>query len=283
MKRFWKQATAVPEGDEWAIQLDGKPLRTPARHALLAPTGQLAEAIAAEWNEAGETIDPREMPLTGLANAAIDRVAADPDAFAAALARYGESDLLCYRAEGPKELVSRQEVAWDELLGWARRRFDVDFATTSGIVHTPQPEATVQRLGHAAASLDPFRLAALSPLVTISGSLVAALAVAEGAVPPERAWDMATVDEAISIAERLRELRVEAGRDPDEPFDVVPALTDALAPEDFLRAAKGGVTMCMTMPWMYYVGQHAPLEDKIAAVRRFGDEVIAPVRAHVGG
>lgn len=91
--------------------------------------------------------------------------------------------------------------------------------------------------------------------------------------------DMATVDEAIAIAARLRELRVEAGRDLDEPFDVVPALTDALAPEDFARAAAGGVTMCMTMPWMYYVGQHAPLEDKIAAVRRFGDEVIAPVRA----
>ncbi|HWJ08689.1 MAG TPA: TIGR03619 family F420-dependent LLM class oxidoreductase [Nocardioides sp.] len=91
--------------------------------------------------------------------------------------------------------------------------------------------------------------------------------------------DMATVDEAIAIAERLRELRREAGRDLTEPFDVVPALTDALAPEDFARAAEGGVTMCMTMPWMYYVGQHAPLADKIAAVERFGAEVIAPVRA----
>ena len=91
--------------------------------------------------------------------------------------------------------------------------------------------------------------------------------------------DMATVEEAIAIAGRLRELRAEAGRDLDEPFDVVPALTDALVPEDFVRAAEGGVTMCMTMPWMYYVGQHAPLADKIAAVERFGAEVIAPVRA----
>ncbi|KRC53251.1 MULTISPECIES: TIGR03619 family F420-dependent LLM class oxidoreductase [unclassified Nocardioides] len=91
--------------------------------------------------------------------------------------------------------------------------------------------------------------------------------------------DMATVEEAIAIAGRLRELRAEAGRDLDEPFDVVPALTDALVPEDFVRAAEGGVTMCMTMPWMYYVGQHAPLGDKIAAVERFGAEVIAPVRA----
>ena len=95
---------------------------------------------------------------------------------------------------------------------------------------------------------------------------------------PVWAGDMATVDEAIAIAGRLRELRSEAGRDLDEPFDVVPALTDALAPEDFVRAAQGGVTMCMTMPWMYYVGQHAPLADKVAAVERFGSEVIAPVR-----
>lgn len=91
--------------------------------------------------------------------------------------------------------------------------------------------------------------------------------------------DMASVDEAIAVAERLRSFRLEAGRDLDEPFDVVPALTDAFAPEDFLRAAKGGVTMTMTMPWMYYAGQHAPLADKIAAVERFGAEVIAPVRA----
>jgi chaperone required for assembly of F1-ATPase len=195
MKRFWKQASAVAGNGGWAIELDGKPLRTPSRRPLVVPCEGLALAIAREWNGAGETIDPRQMPLTSLANAAIDRVAPDPAAYAKSLAKYGESDLACYRAESPRALVARQEKSWDELLAWARRRFDVDFRTTSGIVHVPQPEATVEGLAHAVASLDPFRLAGLSPLVTIGGSLVAALAVAEKQLTPEQAWDAVTIDD----------------------------------------------------------------------------------------
>lgn len=195
MKRFWKQAAVAAEETGWAIELDGKPLRTPAREPLLVPTEALARAIAGEWNAADETIKPLDMPLTGLANAAIDRVTPDPEGFAAGLAKYGESDLACYRAERPRALVERQEKSWDELLGWARRRFDVDFCTTAGILHVPQPEATVGRLAHAVASLDPFRLAGLSPLVTIGGSLVAALAIAEKQLSPEQAWDSVTIDE----------------------------------------------------------------------------------------
>jgi chaperone required for assembly of F1-ATPase len=195
MKRFWKQAAAVADEGGWGVELDGKPVRTPARKPLMVPTEALAEAIAQEWNSAGETIDPQGMPLTGLANAAIDTVAADPKGFAARLARYGESDLTCYRAETPRGLRDRQDKSWDELLAWARRRFDIDFCTTSGILHVPQPDATVQRLAHAVGTLDPFRLAGLSPLVTISGSLVAALAVAEKQLPPEQAWDAVTIDD----------------------------------------------------------------------------------------
>jgi chaperone required for assembly of F1-ATPase len=195
VKRFWKQAAAVQQEDGWGVELDGKPLRTPGRRPLVVPSADLAEAIADEWNEAGETVDPRAMPLTGIANAAIDRVAPDSAHFAEALALYGESDLACYRADGPRALVARQEESWDKLLAWARRRFDVDFATTSGIIHVPQPEATTRQLGHAVAALDPFRLAALSPLVTIGASLIAALAVAERAFSPEQAWDAVTIDE----------------------------------------------------------------------------------------
>jgi chaperone required for assembly of F1-ATPase len=195
MKRFWKGAAAVRDGDGWAVELDGKPLRTPGRERLLVPTEALADAIAGEWSEASEIIDARAMPLTGLANAAIDRVAPDPEAFVAGLARYGESDLACYRADTPRELVARQEESWDELLGWATRRFDVDFCTTSGIVHVAQPDTTVQRLADAVASFDAFRLAGLSPLVTIGGSLVAALAVVEGHMSAERAWQAVTIDE----------------------------------------------------------------------------------------
>jgi chaperone required for assembly of F1-ATPase len=195
VKRFWKDVTVEPEGASWGIQLDRRPVRTPARAPLLLPTRGLADAIANEWRSAGETIDPRAMPLTGLANAAIDRVAPDRQAFAAGLARYAEADLACYRAEGPRALVSRQEDEWDKLLGWARGRYDVDFVTTCGLMHVAQPSATVERLGHAVAALDAFRLAGLSPLITVGGSLIAALAVLEKAIAPEQAWDAVSIDE----------------------------------------------------------------------------------------
>ena len=195
MKRFWKGVTVAPDAGGWTIKLDGRPVRTPARALLSVPWEGLAEAIAKEWRSVAETIDPRAMPLTGLANAAIDRVATDRESFAEKLARYAEADLLCYRAEGPRGLVERQEEEWDPLLAWARRRFDVDFAMTAGLTHIPQPEATVKRLSHALGALDPFRLAGFSPLVTIGGSLVAALAVLQKAIAAEQAWDAVSVDE----------------------------------------------------------------------------------------
>jgi chaperone required for assembly of F1-ATPase len=174
MRRFWNEVEARREGERWTVLLDGRPLRTPARAPLLVPTEALANAIAGEWRSAEDTVDPRAMPMTGLANAAIDRIAPEKQAFAGGLARYGEADLACYRSEWPPELVERQANAWDGLLAWARRRFDVDFATTSGLIHVPQPPATIEQLAHAVASLDAFRLAGLSPLVTIGGSLISA-------------------------------------------------------------------------------------------------------------
>jgi chaperone required for assembly of F1-ATPase len=195
VKRFWTEVAVVEQEGGWGIALDGRPVRTPARAPLVMPGKPLADAIAQEWLEAGEDVDPRAMPLTGLANAAIDRVAPDRLAFAAGLARYAEADLACYRAQGPGALVERQSASWDELLGWARRRFDVDFVTTDGLIHVAQPSATVERLPQAVAALDAFHLAGLSPLVTLGGSLVAALAVLEGAIAPEAAWDSVTLDE----------------------------------------------------------------------------------------
>ena len=195
MKRFWKEVTVEPEGERWGIRLDGRPVRTPARAPLVVPTEPLAEAIAEEWRSVGESIDPRAMPLTGLANASIDRVAPEREAFAEGLARYAEADLACYRAEGPTELRTRQERSWDKLLAWARRRYDVDFTTTCGLMHVEQPGATVERLSHAVAALDPFQLAGLSPLVTVGGSLLAALAVLEQAITPQEAWNAVSIDE----------------------------------------------------------------------------------------
>jgi chaperone required for assembly of F1-ATPase len=224
VKRFWKEAAVAEADGGFAIALDGKPVRTPARAPLVAPTRALAEAIAGEWNSSGEEVDPRAMPLTGLANAAIDRVAPDTQAFAGGLARYAEADLTCYRAEGPDALVQRQSESWDVLLDWARRRYDVDFACQSGIVHVAQPEDTVRRLGHEVAVLDPFRLAGLAPLVTIGGSLVAALAVIEEALPAESAWEAVSLDERWQLEQWGSDGEAEAALD--------------LRRRDFLAAAR---------------------------------------------
>ena len=199
MKRFWKDVSFAEQGEGWSIRLDERPVKTPARVPLNLPTRALAEAIAEEWSSIEGDIDPRAMPLTGFANAAIDRVAADKEAFARGITKYAEADLACYRADGPRGLVSRQEEQWDKLLAWARRRYDVDFTTTTGLMHVDQPVGTIERLSHAVSTLDPFRLAALQSLVTIGGSLVAALAVQEKAISPEEAWEAVSLDDRWQI------------------------------------------------------------------------------------
>ena len=195
MKRFWSEVAVSEAEGGFGIALDGRPVKTPARNALVVPTAQLADAIAEEWRGCGEEVEPRGMPLTGLANAAIDRVAADPESFAAGLAKYGEADLTCYRADGPDALVQRQAENWDVLLDWARRRYDVDFKCSAGIMHVAQPDDTIAKLAHAVAILDPFRLAGLSPIVTIGGSLIAGLAVLEEAIPADSAWEAVSLDD----------------------------------------------------------------------------------------
>ena len=213
MKRFWKSAQAIQNDQGWGVELDGRPLRTPARKPLSVPAQQLAEAIAGEWNAAEDEIDPRAMPLTGLANAAIDRVAPDKQSFASGIAKYAEADLACYRAEGPQGLIDSQAEHWDELLAWGRRRFDVDFRTTSSLLHVDQPPATVDRLAHAVSALDPYRLAGLSPLVTIGGSLLAALGVLEEAFPPEWAWEAVSVDDRWQLEQWGSDAEAEAALD----------------------------------------------------------------------
>lgn len=196
MKRFWKEV-AIAAGDKgFAIELDGRPVRTPGRAPLAVPTAALAEAIADEWRAVTDTIDPRAMPLTGLANAAIDRIAPDAAGFAAGLARYGESDLLCYRADYPAPLVERQRAHWDPPLDWARGRYDAALNIATGVMHRPQPPATLARLGEAVAARTPFELAGLSPVVTVTGSLLLALALIEGALDAGTIWEAAQIDEA---------------------------------------------------------------------------------------
>lgn len=191
MKRFWNEVRV--EGG--AVLLDGRPVRTPARAPLILPNSALAEAVADEWRAVVDKIDPGAMPMTGFANLAIDRVAPDSAAFATALAVYGETDLLCYRADNAPELAARQAALWDPLVGWAQSRYDISLIVTAGIVHRPQPEEAVARLGRALAAHTPFALAALSPLVTIGGSLVVALMLAESAITPDSAFDATHLDE----------------------------------------------------------------------------------------
>ncbi len=199
MKRFYTQATVGERQGGFEILLDGRPVRTPARTALTLPTRLLAEAIAQEWNAQGDTINPRSMALTGLSNAAIDRVAPDRQGFAAGLAAYGNSDLVFYRAEHPADLVRHQAELWDPLVEWARRRFDSEFVIVSGIIHQAQPEGSLSRLSNALESRTAFELAALSPLVTIGGSLLIALALAEHEIGPAEAWEAASADETYQM------------------------------------------------------------------------------------
>ncbi len=192
MRRFYE---TVSVSEELGIALDSRAVKTPAKAALILPNAALAESVAEEWRAQGDKIDPHSMPLTGLANAAIDRVAADPMPFAAGLSGYAESELLCYRAEEPFDLVARQNQDWNPILGWAQQRYGVDFTLIRGIMHQPQPPATLDRLASEVATLSPFELAALSPLVTISGSLIIALAVADEAMDAEVAFATAHLDE----------------------------------------------------------------------------------------
>lgn len=192
MKRFYKEVSVTPA---LGIMLDERLVRTPGKLPLILPNEQLAEAVALEWRAQGEDILPQSMKFTGLANAAIERVAPDTAAFAKGLAVYAETELLCYRADGTSELVTRQENEWGPILDWARQRYDVSFTVVTGIMHQAQPEETLAQLGKATAAYDAFALAALSPIVTISGSLAIALAVAEAAITPEAAFDAAHLDE----------------------------------------------------------------------------------------
>ena len=195
MKRFWKEAVAVPENGGWGIALDGRPVRTPKRAPLIGPTEALGNAIAAEWQEQAEDVSPATMPLTGLANAAIDLATPDPTAFAEPVAAYAATDLFCYRDDRDAALQAEQVATWNPHLAWAEARYCVEFTITQGILPVDQPPATVAALRDAVFAQDAWRMAALTPLVTIGGSLVAGLAHVEESVDAEALWQAVSLDE----------------------------------------------------------------------------------------
>lgn len=195
MKRFYKQAAAEKTPEGFRILLDGKPVKTPAGHTLLLPTSALAEAIAEEWQAQGEDIVPATMPLLRLANTAQDGIAHHRADVAAAILRFGEHDLLCYRAPETPELSRRQREAWDPLLTWAAEQVGAHLKVTEGIGHVAQASESLAALHRAILEFDDYGLAALHVMASITGSLVLGLALVKGALNPAQAFQLSRLDE----------------------------------------------------------------------------------------
>ncbi len=222
-KRFWTEARIEwVEGGIWVL-LDGRPIRSPAGRPLVLPTAGLAGTIAAEWDAQSDLIDPHTMPFTRTANSALDKVAPDPEAVAAHLAGYAETDLLCYRADQPQELVRRQDAAWTPLLDWAAERFGARLNVTAGVMPIAQDPAALARLTRPVRDLSPFRLAPFHDLVVLTGSFVIAFAVTEGRLDAPDAWERSRLDEEWQIGQwgRDEEAEMVAARRRRDFFDAV--------------------------------------------------------------
>jgi chaperone required for assembly of F1-ATPase len=199
MKRRYTAAGVVPAGDLFAVALDGKAIRTPAKRDLLVPTRALAAAIAAEWQSQGDEVKPHTMPLTRLASTAIDLVAQRRQQVVEEIVNYAGSDLLCYRAEHPPELIAREHAVWQPLVDWATLRYDAPLIVTSGILPVRQLPETMRAFAAAVDAYDPLLLTALHAITTVAGSLVIALAVLEGRLDAIDAFAAAQLDETFEI------------------------------------------------------------------------------------
>ncbi len=195
------------------LLLDGKPVRTPAKKQLVLPTRALADAVAAEWEDQKVRIDPVTMPLTRLANSAIDGVAGREADVQADIVRYASSDLVCYRAEAPPELVRRQAEAWDPVLTWAREALGASFHVAQGIMPTSQPAPAAHGVAHAIDAHGPFELTALHVMTTLMGSALLALAHATGTLTAHDAWAAAHIDEDWQISQWGEDAEAKARRD----------------------------------------------------------------------
>ena len=195
-KRFWDKAEVREAEGGWTVTLDGRAVKTPAKAAFVLPTRALAEAAAAEWAAQEGAVKPDTMPLTRTANSAIDTVAPNHDAVAAIVAAYGETDLLCYRAETPEELVRRQAAGWDPLLDWAAEALGVRLRPVSGVMHRAQDPAALARLAAETRALTAFELAVFHEMVALTGSLIIGFAATRGLRPAEELWDLSRLDEA---------------------------------------------------------------------------------------
>jgi chaperone required for assembly of F1-ATPase len=199
MKRFYKEAKVTAAGDEFGVQLDGKPLLTPGKRALRVPSRALAEAIAAEWQGQGVTVKPLELPLTRLVSTALDRVEPRNADVIGEIAKYATTDLLCYRADEPRELIERQAQIWQPLLDWTEARFAAPLTVTQGVLPVAQDLATLAAIERAIAAHDSLQLVALHLATTACGSVVLGLALLAERLSPEEAFAAAALDESFQI------------------------------------------------------------------------------------
>jgi chaperone required for assembly of F1-ATPase len=232
-RRFYKEAAAVAVPGGWGVALDGKVVKTPARAALVLPNRALAEAIAAEWAAQETRVRPDSMPLMQVISTAIDRVAPARGRVVAETAGYGATDLICYRTDGPPELIARQAALWDPLLAWLRERFDASLQTVTGVMAIPQSQETLQTLARVVAAQDDLKLTALSIMTGAAGSLVIALSVMEGRLSPQEAMAAAQLDELYQ-AERW-------GVDPEAERRRAAQAADFIAAGRFLDLLAAGV------------------------------------------
>ncbi|GGD39015.1 ATP12 family chaperone protein [Aureimonas glaciei] len=234
-KRFYTAVSVVAaEGGGFTVELDGRGLRTPLRRKLVVPTRALATLLAGEWEAQKERIDPATMPLTRLANTVIDGIADDPQAVRADLAGYIETDMLFYRAGYPDRLVERQRAAWDPVLAEAERRIGARFVLAEGVMHVAQsPEAITAFRRRIETVENPFAIAALHQMTTLTGSALLPLAVAEGWIDAAAAWAAAHVDEDWNIELWGSDVEAEARRAARYgDMRAADVLLRALAPED---------------------------------------------------
>ena len=212
MKRFYKEAKAAPVAGGWQVQLDGRGVKTATGQPQVVPSEALAAALAAEWAAQEEMIVPASFVLRDMADYAIDVVAPDPAALRTSLLRYGETDTLCYRADPGEALYRRQLERWEPLLAAAEAQHGAKFNRISGIIHQPQPSETLERLGKHLATLDPFALAALNTLTSLSASLVIGLAALEPGADAGALWIAAELEEEWQAEQWGRDAEAEERR-----------------------------------------------------------------------
>ena len=211
--RFYKSVAVDSDGGKFRLLLDGKPVRTPAKKKLVLPTHALADAVAAEWEGQKTRIDPVTMPFTRLANSAIDGVMGRETEVRADIARYAGSDLICYRAEAPPELVRLQSQAWDPVLAWARDALSASFHVAQGIMPATQPAPATASVARAIEAYEAFDLAGLHVMTTLMGSALLVLAHVRGHLTVDDAWAAAHIDEDWQISQWGQDAEAKARRD----------------------------------------------------------------------